>query len=134
MKKVILAIGLVLTVPGCFAQLAKDIEQLKTIDVYRQEQKPKYSVPQNNSTLYLVAKQFFVFYKHFVSSQDANVCPYSPSCSVYMMHSIEKKGVLAGVLNGFDRWTRCNGRDLEKYFMDHSIHKLIDPPDYKKIK
>jgi len=35
-------------------------------------------------------------------------CKYYPSCSEYMKQSIEKKGVLLGLLKGFWRILRCN--------------------------
>jgi putative membrane protein insertion efficiency factor len=35
-------------------------------------------------------------------------CRYHPTCSHYMKESIEKKGVLRGVLKGMKRILRCN--------------------------
>jgi putative membrane protein insertion efficiency factor len=35
-------------------------------------------------------------------------CKYYPSCSEYMKKSIEKKGVVVGLLKGFWRILRCN--------------------------
>lgn len=35
-------------------------------------------------------------------------CKYTPSCSDYMAESIEKRGVIVGVLKGIWRILRCN--------------------------
>jgi uncharacterized protein len=35
-------------------------------------------------------------------------CIYAPTCSQYMINSIEKKGVIAGVIKGVFRILRCN--------------------------
>ena len=36
------------------------------------------------------------------------VCRYYPSCSQYMIESIEKKGIIHGLLKGTLRILRCN--------------------------
>jgi putative component of membrane protein insertase Oxa1/YidC/SpoIIIJ protein YidD len=50
----------------------------------------------------------FLFYKEYISSQDIDACVFYPSCSVYTMQSIEKKGAVIGLLEGFDRLLRCH--------------------------
>ena len=35
-------------------------------------------------------------------------CKYYPTCSEYMKQSLEKKGVLIGLIKGFYRILRCN--------------------------
>lgn len=84
-----------------------------------------FNKPNNISGYVSVA--LFKVYKSWFSSQDANKCPFEPSCSVYMMHSLQKKGVFVGLLNGIDRFMRCNGHDLDKYPINKENGKLIDP-------
>ena len=67
------------------------------------------------------------FYKNYISSQDYGSCPYSPSCSVYTFSSIKKYGILIGIIQGFDRLSRCNNNQIDHY--EHTQnHKLIDLP------
>ena len=69
----------------------------------------------------------FIFYKSFVSSQDGNSCTFTPSCSEYMIQSIQKKGIIIGTMAGFDRLLRCNGLSPEKYNYDPNKQLFIDP-------
>ncbi|MDP2423662.1 MAG: membrane protein insertion efficiency factor YidD [Bacteroidales bacterium] len=75
-----------------------------------------------------IAGSVFFFYKHVFSSQDYNSCNFTPSCSEYAIQSIQKQGLLAGLLNSFDRLTRCHGLSVSKYHLDPHTHRLIDPP------
>jgi len=45
---------------------------------------------------------------HGVLNNSFNGCRYYPSCSAYAKESIEKKGVIRGVLNSSWRVIRCN--------------------------
>lgn len=47
-------------------------------------------------------------YRRFFSPLFPPVCRYTPSCSVYVMEAIEKKGLAAGLLRGLWRIARCN--------------------------
>jgi putative component of membrane protein insertase Oxa1/YidC/SpoIIIJ protein YidD len=47
-----------------------------------------------------------------------------------MKNAIEKKGGLQGLLDGIDRFMRCNGAHTNQYFFDREKRKLIDPVDY----
>lgn len=49
-----------------------------------------------------------LFYKKCISPLLPNVCLYTPSCSTYMLQSIEKFGVIKGVPRGIWRLLRCN--------------------------
>lgn len=75
----------------------------------------------------LIASKSFIFYKRFISSQDASQCSFTPSCSVYAIQAIEKQGIIAGMLNFFDRFSRCNSLTPENYSKDPHNHLLIDP-------
>ena len=70
---------------------------------------------------------FFALYKEFFSSQDGRACTFSPSCSVYAVEAVKKKGLI-GFAAAIDRLTRCNGLSPENYEIDPENHLLIDKP------
>jgi len=71
---------------------------------------------------------FFIGYKTFLSSQDGKSCTFTPSCSVYAIQTIRKKGFLLGILDAVDRLTRCNGLTPENYEIDPDLKLLVDYP------
>jgi uncharacterized protein len=48
------------------------------------------------------------FYKQWISPLLPSACRFHPSCSEYMMHAVEKYGVLRGVLLGLKRLSKCH--------------------------
>jgi putative component of membrane protein insertase Oxa1/YidC/SpoIIIJ protein YidD len=71
----------------------------------------------------------FLYYKKYVSSQDVDACVFSPSCSVYTIESVNKKGIFWGLLDGFDRLLRCNAFVNEKdYEYNKFTKKYSDAP------
>lgn len=69
----------------------------------------------------------FIFYKSFVSSQDAVSCVFYPSCSLYSIQAIQKKGLFRGTLMTFDRLSRCNYLSPEEYPVYPNTRLLYDP-------
>ena len=70
----------------------------------------------------------FLFYKKFISSQDVDACVFNPSCSVYMIESVKKKGFLKGFLEGLDRLLRCHSFVSEHdYPYNLVMKKYYDP-------
>jgi putative membrane protein insertion efficiency factor len=69
----------------------------------------------------------FLFYKEFISSQDINACVFTPSCSVYAIESIKKKGIILGGMAALDRITRCNGLAYGYYDIEKETNLNIDP-------
>lgn len=69
----------------------------------------------------------FVFYKKFISSQDAVSCVFHPSCSVYAVESIDKHGFFIGMLSALDRLSRCHNLSIEYYHYNKKL-KLLDDP------
>jgi putative membrane protein insertion efficiency factor len=69
----------------------------------------------------------FLFYKEFISSQDVNACVFTPSCSVYAIESIKKKGIFIGGMAALDRITRCNVLSYGYYDIDIETNLNIDP-------
>ena len=47
-------------------------------------------------------------YKWVLSPYLGNNCRYLPSCSDYMLESIEKKGTVLGIIFGLKRLIKCN--------------------------
>jgi uncharacterized protein len=75
----------------------------------------------------VVASVFFLFYKEYISSQDINSCVFEPSCSVYAMESVKKMGLFKGLLNAFDRVSRCHPMANKYYPFDPQTQRLYDP-------
>lgn len=73
------------------------------------------------------------FYKHFISSQDIQVCNFTPSCSQFSLQAIQKYGIFRGILMTSDRLQRCSGFDRRHYPIDKSTGKGIDPVDNYSI-
>ncbi|HUP48348.1 MAG TPA: membrane protein insertion efficiency factor YidD [Thermoanaerobaculia bacterium] len=48
------------------------------------------------------------FYKRFISPLLPPMCRFEPSCSVYMMHAVEKYGLVRGMWMGLRRLGRCH--------------------------
>ncbi|HRQ28926.1 MAG TPA: membrane protein insertion efficiency factor YidD [Saprospiraceae bacterium] len=71
----------------------------------------------------------YLSYKTFISSQDMESCVFHPSCSTYAIESIQKKGYILGVINAFDRLTRCHPFAGPNYPYDEKSQRLYDPVD-----
>ena len=91
--------------------------------------KDKYQYANENNTneLSWIFSKLFLGYKAFFSSQDMSSCTFTPSCSEYGMLAVKKQGVIVGIINTFDRLTRCNGLSPELYEIDPKTHLYIDP-------
>jgi putative membrane protein insertion efficiency factor len=74
-----------------------------------------------------VTRFLYDVYKSFISSQDGSHCSFYPSCSQYALQSIRKKGFLPGLLNAFDRLSRCNGLNSDEYPVKKGTNLLYDP-------
>lgn len=80
-----------------------------------------------NEVQFILAS-LFVGYKTIFSSQDLRHCTFNPSCSVYAVQSMKKKGVIIGFMDTMDRLTRCNGLSPQNYEYDAEHKLLMDPP------
>lgn len=81
----------------------------------------------NNNELEFLFSFLFVIYKEIFSSQDMDSCVFEPSCSVYAIESIKKKGFLKGLLNSLDRLSRCNPGQHKDCPINPKTNKFIDP-------
>lgn len=97
--------------------------------VQEQGIKEKWRVDEADTGGELIFNGLFFFYKSFISSQDNSRCNFHPSCSVYAIHSINKKGAFIGALAAFDRLIRCNGINAEDYTIYGNTGLLYDPVD-----
>ncbi len=89
---------------------------------------------QNKNEIEVVFSGLFLFYKSFVSSQDAISCVFTPSCSEYALIAVKNQGILQGMANTFDRLMRCNGLSAENYQVAPNSYLLIDNVSVKKSK
>lgn len=110
-----------------FGQTSEELAILSS-NIKPTQQKTTWSIAQNNSnTMEITLSSMFLIYKYFISSQDSQSCSFHPSCSVYAVETIKKQGFFLGLLDTFDRLSRCNGLSPEKYPIDHQHSLLIDP-------
>ena len=111
-----------------YSQTREDIERFKYLNI-KAEDKSKFEFAKKyDSDIKFLISRLFLFYKTFVSSQDASSCTFTPSCSEYAMMSIQSQGFILGTINFFDRFSRCNGLSPELYSINKETHKLDDPP------
>ncbi len=111
-----------------FGQTANDLNKFKLLNpVETSVDKYQYARTYKNEVEFIFTR-LFLFYKNFVSSQDASSCTFTPSCSEYAMLAIKKQGAIMGTINFFDRFSRCNGLSPENYEVDNQKKVLIDPP------
>jgi putative component of membrane protein insertase Oxa1/YidC/SpoIIIJ protein YidD len=70
----------------------------------------------------------YYFYKKCVSAYDVSTCKFSPSCSSYGMLSVRKRGVIIGIIDTFDRLTRCHANHVNQYHFDSHTGLFTDIP------
>ena len=109
-----------------YAQSIDEIESLANINELPHENRYK-NIREYKNEYDLVFSTAFLFYKNYLSSQDASQCSFTPSCSVYAIHAIKSQGVVVGIINFFDRFSRCNSLSPEDYPKNFSNNTLIDP-------
>ncbi len=111
------------------AQSTEDFALIKKCYPIEQS-KTFYKNSRNNKNEFeIIFSGLFLFYKGVFSSQDVpGTCNFTPSCSEYGLLSVKKKGIVFGVLNTFDRLTRCNGMSSGFYMIDEQTGKFIDNP------
>lgn len=79
----------------------------------------------NEGRLALVA--LIALYQGLLSSQDGDVCGFTPSCSQYAKLALERYGPLRGLVMSADRLQRCHGLGGRYYRLDLETGKLYDP-------
>ena len=92
-----------------YSQELSDTSLLKTLFIPEVVTKENSTYLKNSESEMIVLFSFyFLLYKEFISSQDVDACVFYPSCSKYTIEIIEEKGVIVGLLTGFDRLLRCH--------------------------
>jgi len=112
LKRIIILISILFIYNNLSSQSKEEILSLKKIP--RTETTYNYSFTANNE-YQLVLNNLFVFYKKIFSANDFQSCSFYPSCSQYAMQTIHKHGFIIGLLDTFDRLSRCNGMSPENY-------------------
>lgn len=123
MKFIITTSALISLVFSTKAQHATRIKE--HVDVHRHH--THYSLKQAGNEITFSLTALFILYKSVLSSQDGSSCTFTPSCSEYALQAINKKGIIVGSLMTFDRLTRCNGLNPDKYPYDYKRQLFIDP-------
>ena len=81
----------------------------------------------NKNELQFIFSLLFIVYKEVFSSQDIDSCVYTPSCSVYAIETIKQNGIPIGIMDAFDRISRCNPERHKNYPIDPKTKKYYDP-------
>ena len=112
----------------CLAQSQEELEGLLILSpTHKHDSKYIESARKHNSEYDLFFGSLFIFYKKHVSVLDASSCSFTPSCSEYALEAIKKQGIVIGMINFWDRFSRCNGLSPWEYPLDEKNKVLIDP-------
>lgn len=89
-------------------------------------------LPENEVSDTRILSRFLIrVYQTFISSQQHNVCVFTPSCSHFGMEAVERFGFAKGFLLTADRLTRCNNFVAQGgYAFDLPSGKFIDSIAY----
>ena len=113
--------------PSCLAQTSSDFSLLK-VSNDRHTPEYKHYVTRSSNEVQFVFSALFLFYKSFISSQDMPSCKFHPSCSEYALLTIKRHGPVIGLLDAFDRLSRCNNSSKNELPIDPVRDKYIDFP------
>lgn len=109
-------------------------EQLNRIqETYYQSGEKEHTHQYNyvkdySNEIEFITSNLFLLYKEYVSSQDAtSSCSFTPSCSVYAVRAVKSRGIIMGLINFFDRFSRCNSLNPEDYPLHQKTKRLFDP-------
>ena len=97
----------------------------------------KHEGPPSSNLKQQVSSTKFLFlgtiriYQLLISSQDASVCNFTPSCSRFSVEAIRQAGPLVGLLLTSDRLQRDIGLPgiHRHYKFDSQVGKFLDPID-----
>jgi len=96
----------------------------------------KKSIWHKLNPLKYVFGSLMYMYQNLLSPQISSGCPYRLTCSNFGKRSIEKFGILKGVLLSADRLMRCNHGSISELPLVHigKDYKIHDNPDWYKVK
>ena len=110
-----------------FAQSGEEITMFKDIRIIEPEIHMHDFPKDIDNELNLLISGLFYIYKEFVSTQDGSTCNFTPSCSGYALTAIKKQGIVIGLINFFDRISRCNSLNRKDYPLHPKTRLLYDP-------
>jgi len=129
MKAIITALFISIFLQG-FSQTPEDLQKFENLFMEETHSHNwRSQLKDNPNELSFIFSAFFVIYKELISSQDLDACVFTPSCSVYTIESIKRKGLIAGYFSAIDRLTRCNPVGNKNFPVDPSTGKYYDPVD-----
>jgi putative membrane protein insertion efficiency factor len=123
MKECIFILILLFSISFSYSQSTQELHTLSTHCCSAHASSDLPSLEESNG----MVKRAFWFYKVFISSQDHQSCVFSPSCSEYAVQAVEGQGFVKGILNTFDRLTRCHGLHADQYPLNENFNLLLDP-------
>lgn len=103
---------------------------LKTLFDHAETVHQDYTKPikESKNEIDVAISTTFLLYKTFISSQDVPVCTFTPSCSEYSVEAFQKRGLLIGWVNSFDRLSRCHGFVKQGHYpFDNKKYRFYDP-------
>ena len=115
------------SVRALFAQSIDDVKAMEGLMQTNHFTHEHHFTLKDKSVEEIVFGGMFYFYKKYLSSQDGGQCMFTPSCSEYGWQAVQKKGMFLGMIDGFDRLSRCNGLSRELYHKHPTLNKLYDP-------
>jgi len=129
MKFLLIIIFIFISFKG-FSQNTEDLRKFETLCAENKHHHIwRNQLKDNKNEFTFIFSGFFVIYKELFSSQDMDVCVFTPSCSVYAIESIKKHGLISGLLSTSDRLTRCNPGRNKNMPINASTGKYSDPVD-----
>lgn len=129
MKGIIVLLFLIIPLKG-FSQDAEDLKKFDNLFALETHSHNwRGQLKNNKNELSFIFSAFFVMYKELFSSQDIDVCVFTPSCSVYAIEGIKQKGFIVGFFTATDRLTRCNPGRNKNLPIDPATGKYFDPLD-----
>ena len=126
----VLCMALILPLAGAlFSQNSVEPDDINFINTFNSQEIRHKVVIQKTAGEHSILESMlsgpYLFYKYFISSQDAASCSFHPSCANYARLAVARKGAW-GILLGFDRLTRCHGLD-DKQYIRHSNGTWSNP-------
>lgn len=88
---------------------------------------PNFFDERQTSELTLLLSSVVRLYQITISSQDASLCAFTPSCSRFAMLALQKTSFLRAFLLSGDRLLRCNGLGFKLHAPDPLTGKYPDP-------
>lgn len=89
---------------------------------------PKITISLETKEITGVFSPLLKFYKKVISSQDLDVCTFTPSCSEYASLSFSRFSFVIALLKTGDRLLRCHNFNIYYYPHDPKTRLNIDYP------